>query len=85
MKERCAHIGALSLTRRFDLEICGSISLERLVSVDANFRRDGFLPPHHSFTVSAFRLPPQNAAYYTTIQSNCGTMISSVRNKNFQR
>ena len=37
-------MGASSLTCRFDLEICGSISLERLVSVDANSRRGGFLP-----------------------------------------
>ena len=43
-----------------------SISSERLVSVDANSRRSGFLPPHQSSAVSATSLPPQNAINYTT-------------------
>ena len=44
--------------------------MERLVSVDANSRRSGFLPPHQSPAVSAPSLPPQNAMNYTTLPAH---------------
>ena len=69
MKRQCALSGAPSLTYRPHLKCC-SISRERLVSVDANSRRDGFLPPHQSSAVSAPGLPPQNATNYTTLPAN---------------
>ena len=43
-----------------------SILVERLVSVDANSRLGGFLPAAPKFCGFGSRLPPQNAAYYTT-------------------
>ena len=42
----------------------GRISEERLVSVDANSRRGGFLPATPKFCGFSPSLPPQNAAYY---------------------
>ena len=59
-KKRYARMGAPSLTCRFDLEICGSISLERLVSVDAEINYLGaldFSPLRHSSELNDFRLP----------------------------
>ena len=44
----------------------GSISWERLVSVDANSRRGGFLPAAPKFCGFGPSLPPQNATNYTT-------------------
>ena len=55
MKRQCARWGAPSLTCRSQIEMLGRISLERLVSVDANSRRDGFLPAApqlHGFGIS---------------------------------
>ena len=66
---KCALLGAPSLTCRSNLN-SGSISVKRLVSVDANSRRSGFLPPHQSSAVSAPSLPPQNATNYTTLPAN---------------
>ena len=58
-KKRYARMGAPSLTCRFDLEICGSISLERLVSVDAEINYLGaldFSPLRHSSELNGFHL-----------------------------
>ena len=57
-KKRYARMGAPSLTCRFDLEICGSISLERLVSVDAEINYLGaldFSPLCHSPAINGVR------------------------------
>ena len=47
-----------------------SISRERLVSVDANSRRGGFLPAAPKFCGFGPSLPPQNAMNYTTLPAN---------------
>ena len=48
----------------------GSISTERLVSVDANSRRGGFLPASPKFCGFGPSLPPQNATNYTTLPAH---------------
>ena len=65
MKRKCALWAHLHLHAVRKLNST-SIPWERLVSVDANSRRSGFLPPHQSSAVSAPSLPPQNATDYTT-------------------
>jgi hypothetical protein len=53
-----------------DFEVRGGISDERLVSVDANSRRSGFLPAAPKFCGFGPSLPPQNATNYTTLPAN---------------
>ena len=60
-----SHTGASPLSCRSRFNI-GRISVERLVSVDANSRLGGFLPAAPKLHGFGICLPPQNAAYYTT-------------------
>ena len=71
MKRKCAHMGASPLTCRSGITTnMSSILVERLVSVDANSRRGGFLPAAPKFCGFGPSLPPQNATNYTTLPAH---------------
>ena len=71
MKRKCALLGASPLTCRSGITTnMSSILVERLVSVDANSRRSGFLPAAPKFCGFGPSLPPQNAMNYTTLPAH---------------
>ena len=65
-RKRMRPYGRISTHISFWFRKLGRISVERLVSVDANSRLGGFLPAAPKLHGFGICLPPQNAAYYTT-------------------